>query len=182
MPWRRYGRLNPRRYIVRFEVLRGRKGLGFLMLGLLWLLLGRGVQLNIPVETPGAFHFAIPSVFRASLWYATGLFAIASVWKKEWRSWAVFGLMWMPGTRLCSYLGAWILSELPHRLPLWTHWLLPESAERYLTAFLSSAPVGDPNGWYRATFYVVLIGLVFYVAGVPDSMSPKELRALSDVQ
>lgn len=182
MPWRRYGRLNPRRYIVRFEMLRGRKGLDFLMLGLLWLLLGRGVQLNISVETPGAFHFAIPSALRASLWYATGLFALASVWKKEWRSWAIFGLMWMPGIRLCSYLGAWILSELPHRLPLWTHWLLPEPAECYLIAFLSSAPPGDPNGWYRAAFYVALVGFIFHVAGGRESVSPKELRLLGGIQ
>ena len=182
MPWRRYGRLNPQRYIVHFEVLRGHKGLGFLMLGLLWLLMGRGVQLNIPVETPGAFHFAIPSALQAAFWYAAGLFAIASVWKREWRSWAIFGLMWMPGIRLCSYAGAWILSELPQRLPLWMHWLLPESVERYLIAFLSSAPVGGPDGLYWAALHVALVGFVFYVAEVPDSMSPKELRSLSDVQ
>lgn len=122
-----------------------------LLCAYIWTLFAIGSWRDVVTYTPGAFHLLIPGHARAIMWGVSAVIAIALAWSPR-RSW--FGLMLlvvMPTYTMTSYLWAWIIT-------------------------LFGFP-GSPRGWYLASFYFALVGLVAVSAFIPSPLD-RETSAL----
>lgn len=139
----------PHRVIARRVGLRGEL---MLILGVIWILVGIGVVTVDPPHTPSVWHELLPMPLRVGGWVVTGLLAIAGaltapLWP-QWSDRAIGLLTIMPLQRVVSYLWSWVMHLWP------------------------DPPAGDPDGWYRALYYVLGVLLVWVAARIPAGPWP----------
>lgn len=145
MPYRRYSRANPRRYIThaRLVIAGHPEGPAVLCLALLavtWAVVGAGVVTGTSGDSPALVHTLIPGWLRVALWWAPALMALYTLATGRHTTATVTALTIAPAVRVASYLWAWLMYLIP------------------------GAPDGLSTGWYAATFHGVMIGLVVLAA------------------
>jgi hypothetical protein len=116
-----------------------RKGVGLLLIGITWFLLGIGIYDED--HHIDAWHTHIYDPIRIAMWCTAGTVAIASAWLHQARPWAMGLLVISPGIRFFSWMTAWIV------------YLIPDGDGN-----------GAPLGWASAAVNLAMIGFVFYVA------------------
>lgn len=120
------------------------KSQGLLLLGLIWIMFGWSVHSGVSASNvSGAWDTFWPAEPRAAVWYATGAYAIYAAITRRHKNLALALLIVMPAIRMSSFLTAWVVALVP------------------------GLPEGQPNGWYFAFFYLIMILLVWYVATSP---------------
>lgn len=93
----------------------GRRGTAVLLVGILWILIGTLVYVDKRPINPGdaILYESIPLIYRAALWYTTGLLAILTISKPRWVG-IGFGLLSiMPAERLLSFCNSLIQYVIP---------------------------------------------------------------------
>ena len=118
-----------------------------ILCALIWLAMGLGIWQDLSVQvSPGAWHLFIPAEVRSGLWVATGAAALALAFFPMKSHWGLTALIIMPIMLASSYLWAWIIDLIP------------------------GEPGGDPRGWFRAIFFVAMVGLVVVISHIPANV------------
>lgn len=129
------------------------KSQGLILLGLIWIAFGWSVHTGVSASNvSGAWHTYWPAEPRAAMWYATGAYAMYAAVRRRHKNLALAFLVVMPAIRMSSFLTAWVVALVP------------------------GLPEGQPQGWYSAAFYLVMILLVWYVATSPAPPVDRNLR------
>ena len=128
----------------------GVHGCGLLLIAAIWALMGAGVLTGPHLAgDPDVMlvHLYIPAPIRATMWLtAAALCAAYALDRRGPRrdGVAVAVACIPPMLRFASYLWSWIVSIVP------------------------GDPDGSPRGWYTASIYACMVGLVWLVAAIPD--------------
>ena len=113
----------------------GVRGYALLLCGFVWALVGYGVAATgTPKFSPGTFHDELPETVRLIMWLGAAVSALVLAWlpRLDWIALAL--LVIGPVVRCCSYVVSWAL-------------------------YLTGHP-GLRDGWYAASIYLALIGIV----------------------
>lgn len=131
------------------------RGRALILLAGCWLALGLGVTAHLDSQGDSYFHLLIPAPVRAGLWIASAAIAFGGAFLVRDR-WCFAALTIMPGLRFASAIWSWVMA------------LLPES------------PPGDPNAWYRAIWYLALLGVIWLLTSVQDAPAPSGGKRAGD--
>lgn len=117
----------------------GVRGYALLLCAGIWALIAYGTAQGAGrANPPGTFHDNLPLPLRVVLWAVPAAVAVALSMSTR-HDWIALALLVVgPMLRCCSCLAAWILHLTGH--PGW------------------------PGGWYSASYYVALIGIVALAA------------------
>lgn len=117
----------------------GVRGYAMLLCSFIWCLIGYGITRGTGVHIPGTFHDQIPTWIRLCVWFVPAALALALAWSTR-LDWVALALLIIgPVVRCCSYTIAWLLTYVGRS--------------------------GYHDGWYAASFYLALIGIVGLAAG-----------------
>ena len=125
----------------------GAHGSGLLLIAAIWLLIGLRLVLDPVALPPSTWHGMIPDPIRLALWWSAALLCIGAAVDRDGPRRDGFALsvaVVPPMIALTSYLWAWVVSLVP------------------------GEPIGYPHGWYAASLYAALVGIVWLVAAIPD--------------
>lgn len=117
-------------------------------MAIIWPVIGWRAIVGAEVDVPSAMHLLIPGAIRGALWILSGLFAAAIAMNQQRNGWGLAVLFFMPFTLTMSYLLSWLQELIP------------------------GEPPGDPNGWAKAAFTTVLVGLVVLLSHIPAQLMP----------
>lgn len=145
MPYRQYGRANPRRYITHARLVTdGRpEGPAVLCLALLavtWTLMGVGVATGTAAADPSLVHTLAPQWLRVTVWVVPAVLATYTLATGRRTTVTVVALSIAPWVRIGSYMWAWVMYLMP------------------------GGPAGIPAAWYPASFHAVMFALVILAA------------------
>ena len=125
----------------------GVHGYGLLLIAGIWLLVGLRIVVEPVPLPPGTWHGILPESVRIALWWSAALLCLGAAIDRNGPRRDGFALavaVVPPTIALTSYLWSWIVSLLP------------------------GEPHGYPFGWYAASLYLALVGIVWLVAAIPD--------------
>ena len=122
---------------------------GMVLAAALWCLFGVGALVSATPDPPGSVLHAILMPWgRAALWIGTALAATVTAPFVRGSNRGLGLLIVAPALHLLSYLWAWLVELIP------------------------GPPPGDPLGWYRATFYFMLVMFVILLSHIPANIRP----------
>lgn len=113
-----------------------------LLCAFIWALIGLGAATGHGGGVAGTWHDALPVAARLCLWWVPAAAAIIVHKSTRWDWVAMMLLMIGPIVRAASYLTAWVLALTGHGGYIW--------------------------GWYTASYYGALLGLVALTAAYRD--------------
>lgn len=119
---------------------------GMLLAAGIWTLMGLGVVMGTSSTAPGAWHVVLPLWLRVLVWWGPAVVALVTAPSVRWSPMGLALLQIGPVLHLCSHFTSWLIDVWP------------------------GPPPGDPNGWYRAGFYVALVALVVLLSHIPSTV------------
>lgn len=145
MPYRRYRRTDPRRYVTRARLAAAGhpETPAMLCLALIasgWTLMGLGVGVGVARSGDMFIHTHIPDPILVAGWIVPALLACYLMLTGKHSTITVAALTFGPTVRLVSYLWA------------------------YISYLIPGPPDGVATAWYTAAFHVIMLGLVVLAA------------------
>lgn len=137
----------------------GRRGLWLILMGAMWILFGVGVLLSPVAPRPGVLYEMVPAVYRAPIWWVTGVIAIWQGTRGPVAddSRGHVALYVMPAVRLVSFT----VSALTYAIS----WTLMQIG-------LLEHTVGWSGGWYAALVWSFISLMLAVGAAWPNPNPP----------
>jgi len=141
MPYRRFRRTDPRRYITRARLAAAGHPeapamLCLAIIAVTWTLMGLGVGVGVARGDDALIHAMAPIPLRIAWWVIPAAMALYTLTTGRHTTITVAALAIAPTIRLASYLIAWVSYLIP------------------------GVPEGLATAWYAAAFHGVMLGLV----------------------
>jgi hypothetical protein len=125
----------------------GVHGAGLLFIAAVWWIIGIRLLIHPAPAPDGVWHAYIPTPISLAMWWGASLLCLGAAIDRHGPRRDGFALGFAtipPALAVCSYIWSWIISLIP------------------------SEPHGYPLGWYTASLYLALVGLVVLVTAIPD--------------
>lgn len=141
MPYRRYRRTDPRRYITRARLAAAGHPetpamLCLAIIAVTWTLMGLGVGVGVARSDSAFIHTRLPDTLLVAGWIVPALLACYLMLTGKHSTITVAALTLGPTVRLVSYIWA------------------------YISYLVPGPPDGVATAWYTAAFHVIMLGLV----------------------